>query len=79
MLTAIASEAGEEGEVIEAKPAEPKTPKKPCSGRFGSFSAQFSDGLCLALSTYGPEGESPDGKGGLSANLSQHYHTSICV
>lgn len=37
-------------------------PEKSCVGRFGSFTAQFNDGMTLSVSTFGPSGEPPNGK-----------------
>lgn len=33
----------------------------PVIGRFGSFTAQFSDGMTLSMSCFGPAGEPPNG------------------
>jgi len=38
-----------------------ETAKKCVAGSFGSFTAQFSDGLTLSLSSYGPSGEPQSG------------------
>ena len=39
-----------------------KLNNKPGIGRFGSFTAQLSDGMTFAVSTYGPDGEPADSK-----------------
>jgi hypothetical protein len=39
-----------------------KLPEKLAIGRFGSFTAQFRNGMAVALSTYGPNGEPPNMK-----------------
>jgi hypothetical protein len=49
-------EKGEAEEEPQETKEEPKKPEKPCVGRFGSFCAQFDDGLSLSLSTYGSSG-----------------------
>ena len=35
---------------------------KRCVSLFGSFTAQFDDGLSLAYSVHGPSGQAPDGE-----------------
>ena len=51
----------QEGSQSPHKSPEPEVVKKPCVGRYGSFSAQLVDGMCISLSTYGPTGEPVDG------------------
>lgn len=47
---------------VVAEKQEEKKAEKPCVGHFGSFSALFSDGLNVSLSTYGASGMPINGK-----------------
>ena len=44
----------------ESLPVVAEETKKVCVGSYGSFTAQFKDGMCMSFSIYGPTGE-PEG------------------